>query len=350
MIVLLRKIGGLVFLVLLFTTCLDEIDLQLPAATPVLTVSGNIYTSPGPYKVFLTESAQFSAGAEGIPNPVSGATVKIMDDQGNEEILRELEAGEYQTAADGIRGTLGRTYQLEVQVNGKTYQSQPEEIRPIVSAESLDFSVNNVERINEAGNFVNTTEVEVFVNTFFPPSTNGSFLRWTTFGIYEYAEIGSQGNLNPQICYVTEDIDFDNVSVASSAEVQGDFLQQQPVITRVVDFRFTARYCFKVIQQSITENAYNFWSAVGAEFERSGDIFETPPGKIRGNVFNVADEREEVLGYFSAAAVDTISILIEGRAVGNPIPQCRPFPRGPESCTNCLLLTNSTRRKPDCWE
>ena len=234
-------------------------------------------------------------------------------------------------------------------MNGKTYQSKPEEILPIISAESLDFEVNTVERVNDAGNFVNSTEVTVKVNTFFPSSEDGSFLRWTTFGIYEYAEIGSQGNLNPQICYVTEDIDFDNVSVASSEAIEGDFLQQQPVITRVVDFRFTARYCFNVIQQSITESAYDFWSGVGAEFERSGNIFETPPGKIRGNIFNTADESEEVLGYFSAAAVDTINILIEGKEAGNPTPQCRPFPRGPESCTNCLLIDNSTRTKPACW-
>jgi len=333
----------------LFPTCLDEIDLAAPAATPILTVSGNIYSAPGPYSIFLTESAEFSAGATGIPDVVSGATVKIMDDQGNEEILQEFENGEYRTAANGIRGTVGRSYQIELQVNGKTYQSRPEEMLPVISAESLDFEVNTGERLNDAGNFVNSTEVTVKVNTFFPPSESGSFLRWTTFGVYEYAEIGSQGNLNPQICYITEDIDFDNVSVASSEVIEGDFLQQQPVITRVVDFRFTARYCFNVVQQSITESAYNFWSAVGAEFERSGNIFETPPGKIRGNIFNTADEREEVLGYFSAAAVDTINILIEGKEVGNPIPQCRPFPRGPESCTNCLLIDNSTRTKPACW-
>ena len=347
---LLRKISFLLLIGCLFPTCLDEIDIDAPVGESILTVSGNIYSAPGPYSVFLTESAEFAPGSTGVPDAVLGATIKIMDNQGNEEVLQEFENGEYRTAVNGIRGIIGRSYQIEIQVNGKTYLSRPEEMLPVVSAESLDFEVNTGERLNDAGNFVNSTDVTVKVNTFFPPSESGSFLRWTTFGVYEYAEIGTQGNLNPQICYVTEDIDFDNVAVASSEAVAGDFLQQQKVITRTVDFRFTARYCFNVIQQSITESAYNFWSAVGEEFERSGNIFETPPGKIRGNIFNTADESEEVLGYFSAAAVDTINILIEGRAVGNPTPQCRPFPRGPESCTNCLLLNNSTRTKPACWQ
>ena len=345
----LKRISCLLLVILLFSTCLDEIDVNVPASTPILTVSGSITTNPGPYSVFLTESAQFTSGADGIPDAVVGANVKIMDDQGNEEILQEFEGGEYRTTANGIRGMVGRTYQIELEVNGKTYQSIPEEILPVISAESLDFEVLTGERLNEAGNFVNSTDVMVSVSTFFPPSENGSFLRWTTFGVYQYAEIGTQGNLNPQICYVTEDIDFDNVSVASSEGPAGDFLQQQPVISRLIDFRFTANYCFNVVQHSITENAFNFWSAVGAEFERSGNIFEAPPGKISGNIFNPADESEEVLGFFGASAVDTIDIIVQGRDVGNPIPQCRPFPRGPESCTNCLLLNNSTRIKPDCF-
>jgi len=346
----LRKLSFLCLITFLFSTCLDEIDLNLPASTALLTVSGNIYSSPGPYSIFLTESAQFAPGSIGIPDAVVGATVKIMDDQGNEEILQEFEDGEYRTAANGIRGTVGRSYQIELAVNGKTYQSKPEEMLPVNSAESLDFEVNTGERVNEAGNFVSSTAVTIMVNTFFPNNDNGSFLKWSAFGVYEYWEIASSSNLNAEICYVTEKIDFDNVSVASSEQIEGDFLQKQRVISKEIDFRFSSRYCFNVIQQSITKAAYDFWSAVGSEFERSGNIFETPPGKIRGNIFNVADENEEVLGFFSASAVDTISILLSKNDVGNPPPQCQPFPRGPESCSNCLLLNNSTKTKPACWQ
>ncbi len=346
---LLRRISFVLLITFLFSTCLDEIDLAVPPSPPLLTISGNINTHPGPYSVFLSESAQFASGPEGSPDPVMNAIVKIRDNAGNEETLRELEDGEYRTLPNGLRGIIGRTYTLEVQVNGNTYQSRPEEILPVVSAESLETEVITGERQNEAGNFVNTTDITVKVNTSFPASENGAFLRWTTFGIYEFAEIGTQGNLNPQICYVTEDVDFDNVAVASSREVQGNFIQQQPVLTRVIDFRFTANYCFNVVQHSITEAAFNFWSAVGAEFERSGNIFEAPPGKISGNIFNVANEQEEVLGFFGASAVDTITILVPGREVGNPTPQCRPFPRGPASCENCLLINNSTRVQPPCW-
>lgn len=345
-----KSILFLTLTILSFNACLDEIDLDVPSSEPIFTVSGNIYTTPGPYSVFLSTSAQFSAGIEGFTTPISNATVIIRDDKGNEETLTEVVDGEYQTAVNGIQGTVGNTYELEVQWNGQVYKSSSETLMPVVSADSLSFEVEDIQRINEAGNFVDATEVSVLLNTSFPPSDDGSYLRWTTFGIYEYAEIGSSGNLNPDVCYVTEDIDFDNVVVASSNDIQGNYLQSQKVITRDVNFKFTDAYCFNVVQHSITASAYEFWSAVAAEFERSGNIFETPPATLRGNIYNPSDESELVLGYFGVSATDTIKILVLGPEVGNPSPQCVPFPPGPPPCYDCLLLPNSTYAEPECWQ
>lgn len=344
-----QKIVGSLILIVGLTACLDEIDLEVPAGEPVFTISGNIYTEPGPYSVFLSESAEFSSGPEGIPATILGATVVIKDDQGNEETLSEFDGGEYRTAIGGIQGIIGRSYHVEIQWNNKTYQSEPEEILPVSIPTGLSVARRDIQEINAAGNFVGETVIDLFVDTPFPTSVDGSFLKWSVFGQYEYSEIGTQGNLNPKTCYITEKIDFDNVVVASSEGVNGD-VQLQKVITRNVDYRFTSKFCFSVVQQSITKSAYKFWSAVAEEFERSGNIFETPPAKIRGNIYNVDDIQEEVLGYFGAAAVDTIKILVDSDFVGNPAAQCRPFPAGPPSCTNCLSLNNSTLTKPDCWD
>lgn len=73
-----------VFLVLcpllFFSTCLDNIDIEVPKSTPLLTVGGAIYNAPPPYYVTLSESAIFVSGPEGIPDPVTGATITLKDD------------------------------------------------------------------------------------------------------------------------------------------------------------------------------------------------------------------------------------------------------------------------------
>ena len=346
-------IYGIVLLLLanMGVACLDEIDIATPRAEKLLTVSGNINTSPGPYTVNLARSTTFSSEeiGERVPEPVSGAIVKIMDDRGQEEILEEKNTGTYQTQADGIRGEPGRTYTLEISLDGNTYRSQPETILPVVSAESVEVDFLVEEVLNDVGNLTEREVVKAYVNTPFPPGER-SFLKWNTFGIYEYLETAGQGNLNPNICYVTETIDLDNIVVADSDTQLDGFLNRQEVITKLVDFRFTRNYCFTIIQQSISRPVYEFWAAAQSEFERTGDIFEPPPGKIPGNVMNVADDQEEVLGIFYASAVDTIRHLVNSSEVGNPRPQCRPFPRGPDSCFDCLILPRSTYDVPECWK
>ena len=154
----------------------------------------------------------------------------------------------------------------------------------------------------------------------------------------------------PKTCYITENLNFDNVVVEASTNVANLFLQKQKILVTEADFRFAFRYCFKVAQQSITAAAYHFWSGVVEEKERSGSILETIPGKIKGNVFNPQDSEEEVLGFFAAAAVDTIELLVLSEAVGKPRQKCTEFSRFLEICTGCLSAPNSSVVKPSCFD
>ncbi len=340
-----NKFYQIIFLVgsvFLFSTCLDEIQLEIPPADSLLTISGNIYDAPGPYTITVRESANFSSGADGLLKPIIGATIKLVSDVGEEEILTELPMGVYISDANGIKGTIGRTYHLEIEIGNQNYKSIPEYLHPVISPQSIDIEVIAEQEINEAGNFVERNNISFFINTNVPEER--SFLKWNSYGIYEFFEIGLDGRL----CYVTEDIDLDKVVVVDSENIATGLLEKQKINERPVNDRFSSRYCVNIIQQSITEGAYNFWSTVASEFERSGDIFEAPPGKIQGNIYNVTDESEVVLGYFSASAVDTIRRLIQPSEVGIPRPLCR-FNRQEDVCTNCLLIPNSTQEKPPCW-
>jgi len=341
------KIWLLLFVLLSSITCLDNIDLDIPPTEPSLVISGTIYNAPGPYYVTLTESAAFVSGPLGIPDRVTGATVKILDDLGTVETLTEIEPGKYSTSINGIRGQIGHTYWVEVEVNEKKYESRPEKMPQIISAESLEIELSSEEQFNQAGNLRTVNFVNVLVNTRFPDTQQASFFRWNISGVYQFPD---RNSFNPRTCYITENLNFDNVAVAASINVANNFLQKQEILTTEVDFRFAFRYCFKVAQQTITSEAYNFWSGVAEEKERSGNILETIPGKIQGNVFNPQDSEEEVLGFFGAAAVDTIELLVLSEEVGNPRQKCTEFSRFLEICVSCLSASNSSLVKPTCFD
>ena len=108
------------FVVLVHTSCSEKIDLKLKDSEPRIVIEGWLSDKPGPYFVGVTKSRLYSENNqfEGVP----AATVIISDDAGNRDTLIEATlAGLYQTSF--IQGTVGRTYRLDVTVEGTTYTS-----------------------------------------------------------------------------------------------------------------------------------------------------------------------------------------------------------------------------------
>jgi len=341
------KIWLLLLIILSNITCLDNIDLDIPPTKPSLVISGTIYNTPGPYYVTLTESASFVSGPTGDPDLVIGAKVKILDNLGNVEILTEVANGKYATKLDGIRGQVGNSYWVEIEANGKHYQSRPEKMPPIISPESLEIVMTSEDQFNRTGNLETINYVNLLVNTRFPNTQQATFLKWNISGVYQFPD---RALFAPKTCYIPENLNFDNVSVAASTNIADNFLQKQKILVTEANFRFAFRYCFKVAQQAITAEAYDFWSGVAEEKTRTGSILETIPGKIKGNVFNSEDSKEEVLGFFAATAVDTIELLVLSETVGKPRQRCTEFSRFLQICTGCLSAPNSTLVKPSCFD
>lgn len=106
------------FLIFCIFSCEKVIDLPLKDSAPLLVIEGNINNQDTFSEVLLSESTPFSSG-ERIP--VSGAIVKIQEDNKNPMLLNEEGEGRY--ILDNFRGKPGSTYYLNVSVNGQEYES-----------------------------------------------------------------------------------------------------------------------------------------------------------------------------------------------------------------------------------
>jgi len=78
------------------------------------------------------------------------------------------------------------------------------------------------------------------------------------------------------------------------------------------------------------------------QLEIDGDIFDPPPATVRGNIINVDDTDELVVGYFLTTdiTVDTLSIPKEA------LPFIAQLPVFPD---DCQVLPNTTTIKPDIY-
>jgi hypothetical protein len=180
---------------LLLSSCQKVINLDLGSSVPQLVIQGNVYDQVGPYIVTLSKTVNFDA--PNIYPPVTNATVTISDNAGNSEVLSQTIDGTYVTSA--LQGVIGRTYTLNVSVDGKTYtasSTMPE----AVSIDSIYFikapfgkitlvgldilNLPNKDNYYRVINFVNdkqstgfsvfneNTSNAVIINYSFLPSTN----------------------------------------------------------------------------------------------------------------------------------------------------------------------------------
>jgi len=111
------SISTLILFAFLLASCEKAIVIDLNSKEPQIVIEGNISNQPGPYKVILTQTANYNE-SNNFP-AVSGAMVTISDDSGISELLAETSSGTYTTSA--IQGTPGRSYTLKVTANGVVY-------------------------------------------------------------------------------------------------------------------------------------------------------------------------------------------------------------------------------------
>lgn len=103
--------------IICFSCYRDAIDLNLEDLGPQTVIEANISDRSGPYQVRISKTGGFNQ----LSNfqQVAGAEVFISDNQGNSEMLREIEAGLYETQS--LQGKSGRIYMLSVLAEGKEF-------------------------------------------------------------------------------------------------------------------------------------------------------------------------------------------------------------------------------------
>ncbi|GGZ25819.1 hypothetical protein GCM10007049_17980 [Echinicola pacifica] len=120
---------------LLLFSCEEVIELDLDNADPEIVIEGTLTDQAGPYTVKLSESVGFYD--DNVFPAVSGAVVRISDDNGYANLLEEVEPGIYQTS--DLQGQRGSTYRLEVEANGAFYTAVSEMPELAVPIDSISF-------------------------------------------------------------------------------------------------------------------------------------------------------------------------------------------------------------------
>jgi hypothetical protein len=247
---------------LTLTACEKEIVLKYDESSSRLVIEGEVTPGNGPHQVRISRSVNFTE-----PNSfpaVENATVTITDDQGEDETLVHEGGGVYRSTGL-LTGVVGHTYTLSVSVDGNT----------ITGASTMPMAVPldtlSIDSISGFGN-VNLIVVPIYTDP---------------VGIVNYYRIRVRVNGEKwPVIFARDDL-------LSDGQVNG-----QPLFYNEVPLE--PQDVVSVDLLSIDRTIFNYWYTLES-FSSSGGVAPADPtSNLSGNV----------LGYFSAHAVSTVTVVV----------------------------------------
>ena len=332
--------------------CVDDIQLEVKGKDEFVVINGQITNLVEPYQVTIFKSAKLFIDELDDPEPISNALVTIGSSDSNSIVLTESEPGTYTSIAGTFIGCIGESYFINIKMeDGREYQSIPEPLLPVSPITSVYFDYLVEDELNETGFIVQKARVKVFVDTQVPMNTRDVFLKWDVKGEYQFNEWEPPGPfVVNSTCYVPDDLPLGEVKILDGSNANNNLIKRKEIKSLDVNYKFASIYCLHIRQQSLSAGAYNFWQQISKSVDRSGGLFEEPAGTLRGNISNVNDPTEQVLGYFQVSAVDIKRVFVQKEATHNPVAPCPPEDIVlQEACGNCLTLKNSSFQKPSYW-
>lgn len=334
--------------------CIDPLGLSTEREVRILVVEGAISTLPGPYQVRLTESVKYGSATDGVVEGVLNAEVSIRDDTGLVIPLQETENGRYETPPT-FQAEVGRAYSLLIEkTDGKCYLSAPEFISAVPDIDSLTYERGTVFTRNGGGQIIEKNVIGVSAH-FKDPADAKNYYLWRTQGTYKIDTNPELfNNSNPDIppmpkeccatCWITE------VNETVFRLERDQFSNGSSITKEVIEIEdnglyFQDKYLLRVLQSSISREAYDFFSLMQNQMSIEGDLFDPPPATIRGNMFSIDEPDEPVIGFFVAsdAKIDSIFLL---RSYLD-IPQMDAFI--PDDCRLVRSKSHTTTIAPPYW-
>jgi Domain of unknown function (DUF4249) len=341
--------------------CVDPLEVAIPEVKFQLVVDGYITNEPGPYTVKLYRARPLETDLDRLIAE-KFAKITLKDDAGNSELLTEVAEGVYQTAANGIQGTTGRSYHLEIlTITGRKFFSDPEEILPVGQIENVSYEFDSRESGDGFRIFVNAKGVESLddlirfrvVGTYEVETFPKLRTKRTDAGIipdpypcsgYGLNQNGGLAKLTECTCCTCWVNQYDDIPVVADEQFSSNqFVGLEVGFVPVNRQTFYSKYRVEVQQMSLTNTTHLFWKLVRAQKTGITDLFQPPASRIQGNIHS-SDPADNPLGIFWAAGIDKKSVFIEKtnlpyliQPIDTLVAPCQYFPY-------------STNQKPIFWK
>ena len=316
----------IVFICILFVSgCKVPYDPPVKSSNMHFLVVDGFMNANGMTDIRLTRTRNITWGDTAANINETGAHVVIEDESSSGMPLFEGSQGHYYGS---YSLTPGARYRLRI-----TTSDQKEYVSDFVTCKITPPIDNIGWKYNDAG------DVQIYVNTH-DPENKTIYYRWDYketwefhsqyYSMFKYnkdSNIVQQRTVPVFVCY--RDRNSSSIFLGSSAKLNEDVIHEGPLaLIPNHDRRISVLYSTLITQYALDSAGYNYWYAMKGNTENVGSIFDPQPNQTKGNIHNISDSSETVIGYIGAGTLQQQRIFIynsELRAGWNQPANCTEY-------------------------
>jgi hypothetical protein len=383
------QINETIMVSLLIVTCLEGcIESYYPKINDeqhAIVIDGILTDKEGYHYIHVSRSVSLESHEN---MPVQGCVVKVIDDEENAIQFYEIEPGLYKQWINQEFLKTGRKYKLRVTTNDTVYESSYETMLPSPPVGDVYYEIEKRETTDPENDIYG---IQFYTDLVAPTGYSKSY-RWELEESWEYhAEylfrwwqdskydlLHDRGTNTDSVFFCWSIKPIHEIYTVTMKYITGDSLSRIPLIYVSNETnRLKIKYSLLIRQYSLSDTAYYYWNQLKKQNEETGGLYETQPAQIHGNISNINDDNEIVLGFFNVSGLsekrifvsehfhffppDFNCILIPADEAGPPPIYFflvfekdkdkwhKVFKTAKDECFVCTLLGGTTE-KPDFWE
>ncbi len=294
---------------LIMSSCIEEYKPDIAVEDiDLYVIDGRVTDYEEFHSIYISKSSAIN-NLERIP--VQGCDVRIYDD--NAMVFQALESddGEYIAHIEKEHLGIGKAFMLEIITpEGEILRSEYDTLRYCPEIDSVyyiieDFATEDSDVLTPGIQFYidydgeNTSSRNILFETEETWKYKSPYpLKW--IWVDRHLITYETPDFSKSICWKT--INSTAVYTISTSNLSGNSYSHFP-LHRVLNTstKLVMGYSILFKQLAISESAYYYFEKIKDNVVENGGLYETQPQLLEGNMYNISDPDERVLGYFFVA-------------------------------------------------
>ena len=301
--------------------------------TGYLVVDGMIVNGKGQTVIILTRSTGWNDSIDIVYEQKAQTHVEGTDN--SVFPLKENANGQY--TADSLNLNPALTYRLKIKTSdGNIFTSDYVPVLKTPPIDSITWS-QDTDKVDRT-----LTDLTIYVNTH-DPLNNTRYYRWNYEETWKYhSDLVSKVHVNDfqiltnsqadqdKLYYCWQTDNSNSIIIDNSVKLSQDIISMKQ-LTSIQGNSLKKSFIYSILvkQYALTQKAYEFYGIMKMNSEQTGSLFDPQPSEINGNIKNITNPSEPVIGYVSISTLSANRVYISRNF----------FYHYPASCTIQLLYS-----------